>query len=151
MSADRSKVIKHRGGDWDGIAVGAYKDPDIAHRGMNRRVLVGEAEDEQAASTVTRYFEVDAGGYSTLERHEHSHTVIIVRGNGSVILDDEVHSLAALDCVYVAPGTLHQFQASIDEPLAFLCLVDRERDRGIPASKEDRERLTRKGIPVKPA
>lgn len=151
MSADRSKVIKHREGGWDGVDVGAYKDPDVRHRGMSRRVLVGDAADEQAASTVTRYFEVEAGGYSTLERHEHSHTVVVLKGSGSVILGDEIHALAPLDCIYVAPGTLHQFQADADTPLAFLCLVDRERDRGVPATEQDRERLAAKGIAAKPA
>ncbi|RMF21021.1 MAG: cupin domain-containing protein, partial [Deltaproteobacteria bacterium] len=86
-------------------------------------------------------FEVAPGGYSSLERHEHPHAVVIVSGRGSVILDDEVSELAPLDCVYVAPGTLHQFRAALDEPLGFLCIVDRERDRPVAASPKDVERI----------
>ncbi|MBI2536308.1 MAG: cupin domain-containing protein, partial [Gemmatimonadetes bacterium] len=39
------------------------------------------------------------------------------------------HVITPYDCVYVAPGTTHQFRATGTEPLGFLCMVDRVRDR----------------------
>jgi mannose-6-phosphate isomerase-like protein (cupin superfamily) len=40
--------------------------------------------------------------------------------------------LVPFDCVFVAPGEPHQFRADDGEPLGFLCMVDRERDRPEP-------------------
>ena len=80
-------------------------------------------------ATELRYFEIAAGGYSTLERHEHTHAVLILRGSGSVQIGSEVHALGEHDLVTVDPLTWHQFRAAPDSALGFLCLVARERDR----------------------
>src|SRR3989454_5267234 len=53
----------------------------------------------------------------------------VIRGRGRVALGDHTYDLAPFDCVYVAPGAVHQFAASGGEPLGFLCMVDRVRDR----------------------
>ena len=37
-----------------------------------------------------RYFEVDAGGHTTLEKHEHTHLVIPIKGKGACLVGDEV-------------------------------------------------------------
>ena len=148
--AGGSKVVKFDGTGWTGVAVRHYKDGDGRHGGVTRRVLLGERPGEEALNIVTRYFEVASRGYSTLERHQHPHTVIVVRGTGRVVLDDTIYAVEPYDCVYVAPDTLHQFQASDDESLGFLCIVDRDRDRPKLPSVEDVERLTRAGIPTKP-
>jgi mannose-6-phosphate isomerase-like protein (cupin superfamily) len=40
-----------------------------------------------------------------------------------------IHELAPHDLVRVPPMTWHQFRATGGEPLGFLCLVRRERDK----------------------
>ena len=72
-----------------------------------------------------RYFEVAPGGFSTLERHEHMHGVLILRGRGQCLVGDEVKSLETNDLVTVPPMTWHQFRATKNEPLGFLCMVER--------------------------
>ena len=76
-----------------------------------------------------RYFEIAPGGYSTLERHEHTHAVLILRGHGIVQIGSETQALGERDLVTVDPLIWHQFHAAPDSPLGFLCLVARERDR----------------------
>ncbi|HZQ63366.1 MAG TPA: cupin domain-containing protein [Casimicrobiaceae bacterium] len=76
-----------------------------------------------------RYFEVAAGGYSTLERHQHTHAVLVLRGMGTCLVGTEVHRIGAFDLVTVPPRTWHQFRAAANAPLGFLCMVDAERDR----------------------
>jgi len=130
-----SKVVRGRGYRWQGVPLRAYKDAgDGAARfsGVTRQTLLGEGEDEAALNFITRYFEVEPGGYSSLELHRHPHSVIVVRGRGRVLLAGVSHDLEPLDVVYVSPETPHQFQA-LDEPLGFLCIVDRDRDRPRPA------------------
>ncbi|MFQ6047361.1 MAG: cupin domain-containing protein, partial [Gemmatimonadales bacterium] len=67
-----------------------------------------------------------------LEYHQHPHAVLIIRGSGRLVLGDTAHPIKPFDCVYVAPNTPHQFQATGDKPLGFVCIVDRERDRPVP-------------------
>ena len=64
---------------WDGVPVLAYKqDGDAPFRDVTRQVLF----DDPALNCQLRYFEVAAGGHTTLERHEHVHAVMVVRGRG---------------------------------------------------------------------
>jgi mannose-6-phosphate isomerase-like protein (cupin superfamily) len=88
-----------------------------------------------------RYFEVSAGGYSTLEKHEHMHAVLVLRGGGTCLVGDVVRDLQQNDLVTVPPWTWHQFRATKDEPLGFLCMVNSERDRPQLPSEGELEAL----------
>lgn len=122
MSND-SRVIPCEGFRWRGVEVLPYKEEGAApFRGVTRQTLL-------ELSFVTRYFEIEPGGWSTLERHQHPHSVVILRGAGEAVLGGTRHAICPFDCVYVAPGAVHQFRATGAEPLGFLCVVDRERDR----------------------
>jgi quercetin dioxygenase-like cupin family protein len=130
--SEESRVIKCAAFRWEGVPVTAYKPDPALFRDVTRQTIVGEGAGDDAGGIVTRYFEVQPGGYSTLERHEHRHTVIVIRGRGTVRLGDRAHDIAPFDAVYVAPHTVHQFRATGAEPLGFLCVVDRDRDRPVP-------------------
>jgi quercetin dioxygenase-like cupin family protein len=111
---------------WEGVDLLKYKaDGSAPFRDITRQVLF--AQPDQAAEL--RYFEIAPGGYSTLERHQHTHAVLVLRGRGSVCIADETREIAERDLVTVDPLTWHQFHAAADSPLGFLCLVARERDR----------------------
>jgi len=138
---DRSKIIRQVDFHWSGIVKKEYKTDGAHFRDIVRHTLLGEADDEKNLGSVLRYFEIEPGGYSSLERHRHPHAVIVVRGRGQVILGDRVEPIGHLDCVYVAPGTFHQFHATENEPLGFLCVVDRERDRPLLPTAEERAQL----------
>jgi len=133
---DRSKVLKAAGFRWQGVEVREYKAGGAPYRDVMRQTLLGEGEGEADLNFITRYFEIQPGGYSTLERHRHPHAVVVIRGRGLVTLSERTYDLAPFDCVYVAPGAVHQFAASGGEPLGFLCMVDRVRDRPELVSKE---------------
>ena len=135
----RSRVMKGRNFRWEGVGMREYKlDENDGFRDITRQTLLGEGEGEEALNFVTRYFEVEPGGYSSLERHRHPHSVIVIRGRGRVVLEGTVREIEPFDCVYVAPGDVHRFRATGDEPLGFLCVVDRERDRPevVPESED---------------
>jgi hypothetical protein len=68
---------------WDGVELLAYKAEGSApFKDITRQVLFG---DPRIAAEL-RYFEMAPGGHSTLERHEHMHAVMILRGRGLVWL-----------------------------------------------------------------
>ncbi len=124
-----SRVIRCRDYRWQGVERKAYKAEPAPFKDVTRQTLLGEGPGEEPLRFITRYFEVQPGGYSTLELHEHPHAVVVLRGTGQVVLGETVEPIAPYDCVYVAPGTTHQFRATGGEPLGFLCVVDRVRDR----------------------
>lgn len=141
MSGDASRIVRSAGFQWPEIPLLAYKNDGSPHRDITRRTLLGDASDQAGLDFLVRYFEIQAGGYSTLERHDHPHAVVIVRGSGAVILGDRVEAVAAFDCVHVASQCFHQFHATADEPLGFLCVVNRERDRPVLPSEQELAQL----------
>ena len=80
-----------------------------AHR---RQVLF----DDPSMATQLRYFEVAPGGWTTLERHEHVHNVMVIRGRGRCLVGEKAWDLALNDLVSVPPLTWHQFRAAPGEP-----------------------------------
>ncbi len=130
------KFIAHAGEyRWTDVPQLQYKETGTHFKQITRQVLFGGHGD--SLPTEFRYFEMAANGYSTLERHQHEHAVLILRGSGRVLVGEQVYPVAAFDAVYIAPQTWHQFRAHEDEPLGFLCLVDCTRDRPVRPSEED--------------
>jgi mannose-6-phosphate isomerase-like protein (cupin superfamily) len=122
---------------WEDVDVRAYKDDATTpYRSVTRQVLASSPD----LRGELRYFEVAPGGWTTLERHQHVHAVTILRGSGQALVGHEVLEIGALDLVTVPPFAWHQFRATADEPLGFLCLVDAERDRPqLPTAEQQAE------------
>jgi len=130
LLGNHSKVIRHEGDfTWDGVEVEAYKATTETWKGITRRELAGKRGE--SARFHVRYFELEPGGHSTLEKHEHEHVVIPQRGRGEVQFGCYVYHVGFGDVVYVAPNDPHQFRNPDDatEPFGFLCIVNAERDR----------------------
>ena len=119
---------------WRDVDVREYKAEDSApFRDVTRQVLF----DDPALASQLRYFEVAPGGHTTLERHEHAHAVVVQRGAGRCLIGDTIYELAEHDLVHVPALTWHQFRASADRPLGFLCMVNAQRDRPqLPTAQE---------------
>jgi quercetin dioxygenase-like cupin family protein len=127
---------------WDDVSLLAYKEEGSApFKAITRQVLF----KDDALRCELRYFEVAAGGYSTLERHEHTHGVMILRGQADVLVGGEVRAVKTHDLVRIPPMTWHQFRTRGDEPMGFLCMVNVERDRPQLPTPEEMEAL--KGDP----
>ena len=71
------------------VPIHAYKQEDgVPFKDITRRVLFASP----ALACELRYFEMAPGGYSTLERHEHVHAVLILRGRGQCLVGAEVRA-----------------------------------------------------------
>ena len=70
---------------WDGVEVEPYKLSNHRggeFRGASRQVLIGNRGER--VKFHVRYFELEPGGFTSLERHRHSHVVIaFAAGSGS--------------------------------------------------------------------
>ena len=119
---------------WDGVEQLPYKEDDRAlFKAITRQVLFSES----GMRSELRYFEMAAGGFSTLERHEHMHAVLILRGRGHCLVGRDVTAIETRDLITVPPLTWHQFRATRGEPLGFLCMVDGVRDKPqLPTAEE---------------
>lgn len=139
--SEPSKVIKCRNYQWDSIEKKTYKSDSDTFRDIHRYSLL--TDEYKDLNFHTRYFEIQPGGYSSLEYHRHPHSVIILRGWGTVILENELQEISLHDVVFIAPETIHQFHADRDEKLGFLCMVDRYRDKPrVPGPDLLHERIT---------
>jgi quercetin dioxygenase-like cupin family protein len=120
-------TLKHKAGfTWENVSVLKYKEEGTHFKAITRQILFDGNKDLPGQ---LRYFEIAPGGHSTLERHDHIHAVMIIRGSGKALIGAEVISLDRLDVAHIPPRTWHQFQATASEPLGFLCLVNVERDK----------------------
>ncbi len=112
---------------WEGVIDQAYKSAGEEWAQVIRRVLLGE--EEKSIPFHLRYFEIQPGGYSSLERHQHEHLVLGIRGRGKVRVGKECHELSFLDVLYIPPDLPHQLLNDRAEPFGFFCIVRAERDR----------------------
>lgn len=127
-----------KGFRWASVERRPYKAEGSApFKGISRQLLFADPD----LGCELRFFDIEPGGHSTLERHEHVHAVMILRGRGTCLVGDEVRTVAAHDLVTVPPMTWHQFRAAEDSPLGFLCMVNAERDRPQLPSEDERRKL----------
>lgn len=125
---------------WERVDRLQYKAEGSApFKDITRQVLFNQPDQ----ASELRYFEVAPGGHSTLERHQHTHAVLILRGRGTVRIGTDVMDINERDLVTVDPLTWHQFHAAPDSALGFLCLVSKERDKPQLPSEVERSQLER--------
>lgn len=139
------KKFKKNKNTWEDTPTHIYKEnPDI-FKDVTRQVLFDGAFD---LPVQFRYFQVEEGGYSSLEHHEHSHFVMIYKGKGHVLLENEVHEVEEGDILTINSWQWHQFRADKGTLLGFLCMVNIERDRpSYPTEKELEDLRSNKNVP----
>ena len=125
--SQRPTLRQSAGGDrWQSVDLRLYKEENAApYRAVSRQILFSDPR----LMGELRYFEVAPGGYSTLERHEHMHAVMVLSGKGRALVGSTIHAIRLHDLITIEPWTWHQFRAAPDEKLGFLCMVDAARDR----------------------
>lgn len=111
---------------WAKVDLLAYKEEGSApFAGITRQILFADP----LLGCELRYFEIAPGGHSTLERHEHVHAVMILRGKGRCLVGGRVAAVGSHDLVHIPPMAWHQFRADAGEALGFLCMVNAKRDK----------------------
>jgi len=107
--------------EWEGKAPEEY----IAEtaKGASIDWLIGPRE--AAPHFAIRYIEVEPGGHTSLDDHEHEHGVMILRGKGKVLMGQEEVEVGFGDILFVPGKERHQFRNAGDEPFGFLCVIPR--------------------------
>jgi quercetin dioxygenase-like cupin family protein len=105
--------------EWEGVNPQGYESPEVQRATV--RWLIGPRE--KVPHFAIRYFEIEPGGWTSLDSHEHDHGVMVLRGRGRVLLGDDEVEVSFGDIIYVLPYELHQFKNVGREPLGFLCVI----------------------------
>ncbi len=137
--ASGPRRLAFRDWSWEARESSPYKSSDSGDasrrnfRDVRRVELVGRFGERTRCDL--RYFEVAPGGYTSLERHVHTHIVIGARGEGVLVLGGQRMPLRHLDVASVRPLEAHQLRNETEEPFGFFCVVDHERDRPMPGAE----------------
>lgn len=118
-------IYRYRNGDWPDVVRSRYKDEPGTWVGVSRRVFT----EDLPCRFEARCFEIEPAGFTSFERHAHTHLVLVLEGSGRVRLGDAWHPIGPLDVIRVDPHQPHRFSNDGSVPLRILCIVDRERDR----------------------
>ncbi len=103
---------------WEDVKVREYREE---FEGLTRQVFIGAEEDSNNFNL--RYFRLEPGTSSNLERHAHEHGVLILHGKARVQLNDDFHEVGPNDAIFISGNDLHQLVQIGDEPLGFLCVI----------------------------
>lgn len=125
---DKNRIYQHKGDcSWKGIPTEKYKDTEESWSSILRRVLIGDRGEDTRFHV--RYFEIEPGGFSSFEKHRHSHVVIVIRGKGQIRIGEKTKTISYMDTVYIKGLTPHQLRNPYSEAFGFLCIVNSRRDR----------------------
>jgi quercetin dioxygenase-like cupin family protein len=101
----------------------------IPERGINRAYRKGVSirylilEEFGAPNFELRYFELDKGFSTSLDRHGYEHEVFVLRGEGVLETDDGEYELKEKDALLIEPNERHRLLQKGEEPFGFLCIV----------------------------
>ncbi len=124
------RIVRSTQRGWDGVEPSGYA-PGAPRTGVVRHTIVGSRKsriEDSGPRMELRYFELEPGAATRLEKHEHEHYVVVRRGVGYAVLDETVTEVGSDDIVYVGPLELHQFVNRGAEPFGFYCFVESCRD-----------------------
>ncbi len=85
------------------------------------RVLIGP--DQGWQDHVMRVFDIEANGYTPKHEHDWPQINFILEGEGTLLVDGKLQDLKPGHYAYVPANTLHQFKASSNTSLKFICIV----------------------------
>lgn len=124
----KTKIYNHRGNFiWRGIKTERYKSLNGTWKDVLRRLLIGQSGEKTGFHL--RYFEVAPSGYTTLERHRHTHVIIGIRERGLCIVGRKRYEIGFLDILYICPNAVHQLKNPYKKPFGFFCIVNSKRDK----------------------
>lgn len=121
----RFRKLEHGELRWEDVPVRAYGPENSDAGRATRQILIGTEEDSQ--NFHVRYFAVQPGGHTSLDRHAHDHGVYVIHGRARLRLNEDEYEVSTGDVVYISGNEVHQFFTLGQEPFGFLCVVPARR------------------------
>jgi mannose-6-phosphate isomerase-like protein (cupin superfamily) len=129
---------------WDTVPLINYKEvssksnANITFNNITRQNIITKND---GVDFEVRLFECGPDGFSTLEKHQHTHIVMIARGTGKVIIGENIYDASPLDYFIIPEWHPHQLINTGKEPFAFFCTVNANRDNFKLLSNKEVEQL----------
>ncbi len=121
----RFRKLEHGELRWEDVPVRTYGPENSDADRATRQILIGTEEDSQ--NFHVRYFAVQPGGHTSLDRHAHDHGVYVIHGRARLHLNEDEYEVSTGDVVYISGNEVHQFFTLGQEPFGFLCVVPARR------------------------
>jgi quercetin dioxygenase-like cupin family protein len=90
-------------------------------KGTEIRWLI--SKEDGAENFAMRMFEIKAGGFTPLHKHQHEHEVFIVDGEGVLVCEGKEYQFSKDYVIFVPGDKEHQFKNRGNSVLKFLCLI----------------------------
>jgi len=90
-------------------------------KGVKIKWLINKKDG--APTFLMRHFTLEINGFTPFHSHDWEHEVYVLEGYGKVRYEDREEKIAPGDAILIPPNIKHQFQASSEKPLKFLCMV----------------------------
>ncbi len=129
---------------WDTIPLIDYKNTEdkanvkVTFNNITRQNIITK---EDGVEFEVRLFECGPDGFSTLEKHQHVHIVMIARGQGKAIIGESIYDAKPFDFFIIPEWSPHQLINTGKEPFAFFCTVNAKRDNFKLLSNEEIKQL----------
>jgi mannose-6-phosphate isomerase-like protein (cupin superfamily) len=135
-----SKHIRCADFKWEKTPIVEYKGEEsgATFYNVNRQNIISSVD---GTDFEVRYFECAPKGFTTLEKHQHTHVVMAARGCGKVIVGEKIFDVAPYDFLIIPEWQPHQLINTADEPFGFFCTVNVRRDKYRLLSKQETEGL----------
>lgn len=127
MMRDEKNLLKFNDYNWDGAEKADYKKKGSCQLFKNvarQNIFLSNERD----GFDVRYFECGEGGYTALEKHQHCHVAMVIRGKGKIIIGNNIYDVEKFDVVHIPSWEPHQLINNDNEPFGFICTVKSERD-----------------------
>ena len=102
---------------------------EIPDKSINRNYMKGVSirylivEEFGAPNFEMRYFELQEGAKTSLDKHGYEHEVFILKGRGKLVLNGIEYKLRPNDAILIEPWEEHQLFQEGEESFGFLCIV----------------------------
>jgi len=111
---------------WDGARTRMYQNEETNQ--VSETWMIGKAEGAQ--NFAFRYYQLSPGSHSGVEQHPYDHGILVLQGEGQVLLGEEEYPISRGDIIYIKPDLLHQINNITKAPLGFLCVIPARREKG---------------------
>jgi quercetin dioxygenase-like cupin family protein len=111
---------------WDGTRTRMYQNTGTNQ--VSETWMIGKKDAAQ--NFAFRYYQLSPGSHSKEEQHPYDHGILVLQGQGEVLLGEEKLPIARGDIIYIPPDLLHQLTNTGQRPLGFLCVIPARREKG---------------------
>lgn len=111
---------------WDGARTRMYQNDESSQ--VSETWMIGKKEGAQ--NFAFRYYQLSPGSHSKQEQHPHDHGILVLQGEGEVLLGEQRYPVTRGDIIYITPDLPHQLINSSQEHLGFICVIPARREKG---------------------